>query len=60
MSIDFDKVVEHYSSMLMMVHGNYFDVVMEENLLVAIQTNSNEQIPSKNNEELLTFFSICV
>ncbi len=38
MNIEFDKVVEHYSLMMMLVHANYFDVVTEENLLVVIQT----------------------
>ena len=43
MNIDFDRVVEQNSLMLMKVHENYFDVAMEENLLVVIRTNFNEK-----------------
>ena len=40
-NIEFGTTVERYSSMSMMLaHENYFDVVMEENLLAAIRTKS--------------------
>ncbi len=46
-----------------MVHENYFDVVMEENLLVVIQTRNEKKIISRKLDVLIfvfTFFSICV
>ncbi len=63
MNIEFDKVVEHYSLMMMLVHANYFDVVTEENLLVVIQTIIEYEINlSKKSKSKFsfTFFSICV
>jgi hypothetical protein len=46
----------------MLVHENYFDVVMEENLLVVIQTRILRRKIYKINIILvsITFFSICV
>ncbi len=48
--------------MMMLVHENYFDVVMEENLLVVIRTRILKiifRIKTKISD-IVTFFSICV
>ena len=49
---------------VLLVHGNYFDVVREENLLVAIQTkmhlNSERRFAIRKKLSMFTFFSICV
>ena len=62
MNIDFDRVVEQNSLMLMKVHENYFDVAMEENLLVVIRTNFNEKKSSINRRMNIAyiFLDLCL